>query len=86
MGLSPSEMPLIWASRSAESDRGVALGASSTQASRSPGLWARESLRCQVGMGSGRRGARAPGETGCGLCSLSQKELGPSNIFPPLWI
>lgn len=38
---------------------------------------------CQVGVGSGRRGARAPGETGCGLCSLSQKELGPSNT-PPL--
>lgn len=75
-GLSPSEMARVWASCPGESGR-LPQGPAPCRPLGSPGR-----LQCQVGVGSGRRGVRALGKTGCGLCSLSQKELGPSNIPP----
>lgn len=79
MGRSPYEMPCVWASHSAEPDR----GASSTQASRKP--WA-------VGPGvtpvSGRHGLRTHGSEGTGRNGVwalqSQPErAGSFQHFPP---
>lgn len=49
-----------------------------------PPVWPGEVPGVRWVRGQDTLGARTAQEMGCGLCSLSWKELGPSNVFPPL--